>query len=681
MSVFKLKMMDLMKSTFFKIEKLSFGKSLLIFALLFRKLSWKFKDFKKAFSFAFKNLNNFYVPSLKLSKGNQFKDLFSKITIKVPDEGFIVSLDIFKTLSYTHPIIDNMSIDYSKVINSSLNEFKRRYSSKSGIYAENQMNLIESIEILIDRQIDEIKKSNRKDRDKYIGFFENIKNNEAKTFEEALQRILFFNQILWQTGHKLNGWARLDKSLSKVYEKDTISKDEALNLIKDFLKVAHKFYYYKSNSLVGDTGQIIVLGGKKENGEYFSNDLTCLFIQAVKELNLPDPKLVLRVCEDTPRSIWEAALDCISTGVGSPLISNDDVIIPKLIDFGYLKKDAYNYVVSACWEPAPLGVGLELNNVDSIVFLKPLNDLLDNEDLSFDDFDSFYNEYKKYLADYMTRFIERLNSLNWEEDPLLSLFVDGCDEKQTDISQGGAIYNNYGVTSVSLSNTVNSLLNIKKFVFDDKEFSLNEFNSFRKSNFSDGALLDRLKDSNLKFGLDNDEVINLTNDIVDGASKVFKNNLNKYGGKFKFGLSAPSFISQSPNIEASFDGRQNFEPFNVHISSDNSDYMELMRFASKLDYSENKFNGNVVDFMVTPTFIKNNSDKFLDFLILSCKLGIFQMQMNVTSSETLIKAKENPEAYSNLIVRVWGFSAYFNDLPEDYQNLLIKRALENEGRC
>ncbi len=541
--------------------------------------------------------------------------------------------------------------------------------------------MLESIELLIDRQIDEIKKSNRKDKDKYISFFENIKYDEAKTFEEALQRILFFNQILWQTGHKLNGWARLDKSLSRVYEKDNITKNEALNLIKSFLKVAHENYYYKSNAIAGDTGQIIVLGGKKENGEYFCNDLTSLFIQAVKELNLPDPKLILRVCENTPRHTWESALDCISTGVGSPLLSNDDVIIPKLINFGYLKKDAYNYVVSACWEPAPLGVGWELNNIDSIVFLKPLNDLLDNEDLSlFVDFNSFYKEYKKYLANHISRVIEDVNNLNWEEDPLLSLFIDGCDEKQTDISQGGAIYNNYGLTSVSLSNTVNSLLNIKKFVFNNKEFSLTEFNSFRKSNFDD-ELLDKLKESNLKFGLDDEEVINLTNDIIDNVSKVFKNNSNKYCGKFKFGLSSPSFIGGSTDVEASFDGRRNFEPFNVHISSDNSDYMELMRFASKLDYNENKFNGNVVDFMVTPTFIKNNFDKFLDFLILSFKLGIFQMQMNVTSSETLIKAKENPELYPNLIVRVWGFSAYFNDLPEDYQNLLIKRALENEGRC
>ena len=119
----------------------------------------------------------------------------------------------------------------------------------------------------------------------------------------------------------------------------------------------------------------------------------------------------------------------------------------------------------------------------------------------------------------------------------------------------------------------------------------------------------------------------------------------------------------------------------MHISlDDNKDYTEIMRFASKLDYSESRFNGNVVDLMVTPNFINKNFDKFLDYLILSLDMGVFQIQLNVVDSKTLIDAKENPEKYPNLIVRVWGFSAYFKDLPESYQDVLIKRAIENESK-
>ena len=151
------------------------------------------------------------------------------------------------------------------------------------------------------------------------------------------------------------------------------------------------------------------------------------------------------------------------------------------------------------------------------------------------------------------------------------------------------------------------------------------------------------------------------------------------GGKFKFGLSSPSYIDAGEISEATPDGRKNAEPFSTHIScADGIAYTELLQFASRLDYSGAKFNGNVVDFMVTPTFLRKNIDKFVVFLKQSIKLGFFEMQMNVVDSETLIAAKKNTEAFPNLIVRVWGFSAYFKDLPDEYKDVLIKRAIQAE---
>lgn len=84
--------------------------------------------------------------------------------------------------------------------------------------------------------------------------------------------------------------------------------------------------------------------------------------------------------------------------------------------------------------------------------------------------------------------------------------------------------------------------------------------------------------------------------------------------------------------------------------------------------------------MVSPDFIENNFRKFVDFMMASIKVGFFQMQMNVVSSKMLIEARKNPDKFPNLIVRVWGFSAYFNDLPEEYKDVLIERALKNEGK-
>jgi len=669
---------NILKTVYHKSKSNKIGMKLINLAFTYKKLLRRFNNHEKAINYFIKNINKFKLIPLKNSRSKQIKKLFESIYIDIKDDKFVFTLDELKNLNFDKKPLGNISIDYSKVINNSLNDYKIYFENniKNQDYVTNQLELIESIELLIDRMCGELKK-----RNKNYQFFENIKTKKVKTFEEALQRILFFNQILWQTGHELNGLGRLDKILNEIYEKDNISKQEAYKLIKEFLKTLHTYYWYKSSALMGDTGQIIILGGKEVDGSYFYNELTFLFIEAIKELQLPDPKILLRVSDETPKELYELSLKTINTGVGSPLISNDDEIIAKMIDFDYDMEDAHNYVVSACWEPSAVGKGFEQNNINVLIFLKPLNELFDSEDLTkIATFKELLNSYKNYLKFEIEKIINTLNGIEWCEDPILSLFIDNCNEKQLDISKGGAKYNHYGITTVSLANTVDSLYNIKKLVFDEKQYDLIELNNIRKNNFKDSEDIRLILSNNLpKFGSDDEEILSLTNEIVDYAGELF-NRKNILGGTFKFGLSAPSYISAGSTIKASFDGRKDHEPFSTHISSDENEYTDIMRFASKLHYDRNKFNGNVVDLMATPNFINDNFDKFTDFLMLSKIQGFFQMQMNVLDSDTLIRAKETPELYKNLIVRVWGFSSYFNDLPLEYKDLLIKRALKNEGK-
>lgn len=683
-------MKNIAKSVYHSAKKTNVGRKSINMAFIFRKYQRKFNNNGLATKYLSKNFGKIYTTNSKLDKGEQLLNLVEKIDIEIPDEGFIFSLDGLKNLGNINGIIDNISVDYSRILDYSLNDYKELYMSKSedlensssNNYIKNQLDLIKAIELLIDREVSLLNDSNRSDKSKFINYLENIKDKKADSLEEALQRILLFNQLLWQTGHGLNGLGRLDKVLDHVYTKDKeegLDEDKTLELIKEFLETLHSYYWYKSAALMGDTGQVIILGGNEEDGTYFYNDLTILFIKVINELQLPDPKILLRVSSKTPQILFDESVRTINSGVGSPLLSNDDVVINEMIDFGYDKEDAYNYVVSACWEPSAVGKGLEQNNINFINFLKPLNRLFDN-DVKFNSFDELLELYKKELEKDAKELIEFLDNLKWETDPILSLFIDDCNDKLLDISQGGAKYNHYGITTVSLANTVNSLYNLKKLVFEDKKYSFDELNNIRKSNFENENILNELKNSKICFGIDNDEILNLANEIINYLEDSLNDYNNSFGGKIKFGLSAPSYISAGEEITASFDGRKNYEPFSTHISSDSSDYTEMMRFASKLDYSGSKFNGNVVDLMASPNFIEDNFEKFRDFLILSGKLGYFQMQMNVVDSETLIKAKENPELYSNLIVRVWGFSAYFNDLPLSYKDLLIDRALRNESK-
>lgn len=693
------------KPVYHKAQDNSMGKRSITLAFLLRRLTRRFGSKEKASSYLAKNMHRFYVTGTKFNKGTQIKNLFRKVDIHIPKSGFIFFLDEFKNLSEDGHIIDNISIDYSKVLKTSVYEYNEFYfhpkagrgfaRDLSSDFIKNQLDTLDGIELLIYRIIKKLRNSNHSERAKFARYFENMIDNPAEHFEEALQRILFYNQLLWQTGHGLNGLGRLDKILEDYYFDDLnsgfITQEEVYDLIKSFLKTLHTYYWYKSAALMGDTGQVIILGGKydDEYGEYyFYNDLTYMFIQAIKELQLPDPKVLLRVSEETPRDLIELSLETINTGIGSPLFSNDEVVIGKMIEFGYDKEDANNYVVSACWEPSAVGKGFEQNNINFISFLKPLNEFFDGETEQFLDnilsFDELFNSYKYYLKKDADELIAFLDDIEWNNDPLLSLFIDDCNDKNLDISQGGAKYNHYGITTVGLANTVNSLYAIKKLVFDERKYSLNELNKIRKNNFKKDkyqSVYNDLKNLKPRFGMDDEEILDISQEIIQFLEDCFNAYTNKFGGKIKFGLSAPSYISAGGEISASFDGRKAGEPLSTHISLDaNKDFTEVLRFASKLDYGGAKFNGNVVDLMLSPNFIKNHSDKFVDFIYSSIKLGFFQMQMNVVDSRTLIEAKENPEAHPNLIVRVWGFSAYFNDLPEEYQDLLISRALKNEGK-
>ena len=70
---------------------------------------------------------------------------------------------------------------------------------------------------------------------------------------------------------------------------------------------------------------------------------------------------------------------------------------------------------------------------------------------------------------------------------------------------------------------------------------------------------------------------------------------------------------------------------------------------------------------------RESQEKVADFVQLFIEQGGHQMQLNAINREELLAAQRNPEQYGNLIVRIWGWSAYFVELDLEYQNHVIKR--------
>lgn len=566
--------------------------------------------------------------------------ILKKASIKNQGVGdFFYSLDHSIVVKPKNTIIHNMPVDYDYVTNLGLGDSVIENSIKDYV-----------------KRINDPRVTLEKPHD----------------LKSALQSILLWNSLLWQTGHNLVGLGRLDKVLAKY----PIPED-AEELICGFLKTLHCEYTFKSGVLRGDTGQIILLGGLDENGEYFSNEYTKLFIKCIEKIHLPDPKLLLRCSKNMPKELMELSMECNATGIGSPLFSNDDIVIPKLIDFGYEAKDAYNYGVSACWEPLSIGNSLEQNNLANIEYGSCMHQVLVDEMLSeCSTFDDVLNVFYKKLEDNSIQIKIGLDKIAWEDDPLLSLMMG----LKTDIAEGGAKYNDYGILSVGMSAAVNSLLNIKKLVFEEHKYTLKDVQKIILDNYQDSADDFALFSENENgYGTESDDAISLTNKIIAKTETFFKDYRNKFGGKVKFGLSSPGYLMIGQNCGATLDGRKAGEAFQTHISRDKGEPLtEIMNFESNLKFTGTSANANVLDVMVPSSLLKDNVDKFATYMMAGIKAGIFQLQMNVLSYAQLVDAKAHPEKYPNLIVRVWGFSAYFNDLPEEYKDHLINRAKQME---
>lgn len=615
------------------------------------------------------------------SIGSDIKAILSEAIITFDgDSRFVYFLDTGKTIAVRGNVLSNFPLDYGKIINGSFSELALAAIGEDE-YGKQAKLVTEGIEALKDRIIFKLRESDHPDKEELIKIFQRLLNTPAKHFREGLQRILFFNQIMWQTRHRLNGLGRLDKILGELYESDiengVIDKKDAHELIYDFLRQLNKYKDYKSDALEGDIGQIIILGGVNPDGSYFSNELTFAFLEEQAHLGKPDPKTFLRVGKKAPENLIETAVNCLQSKTGSPLFSNDDVVLPSLVSFGIPLEDACNYCTSACWEPFIVGKSLDQNNIGVFDYFLALEDALEENPNSYNELIDLYIEKNKVR---FIKFLAGLDQFIWATDPLLSIFTDGCTEKRKDISKGTSIYKDYGITTVALSNVVDSIKNIKTLVFEEHKYTLSQLNDIRKNNFAGNEeLLLKLIQAKKAYGHDDAETIELVNRITNSLVKIAKEYRNPLGGTVKFGLSSSSYNILSKRTRADLSGRKAGMAYNPHISCIDASYTEVVNFAGQLEYSGQRFNGNVVDFFITPSLIKENKEKFIFFLKNAIKTGFFQMQMNVLDSKTLMDAKAHPEKYKGLMVRVWGFSAYFNELPDSYKDLMIKRAQAAEN--
>ena len=510
----------------------------------------------------------------------------------------------------------------------------------------------------------------------------NIRSNGANSLREALQLLRILHFALWEAGNYHNTLGRFDQYMYPYYRKDIdngiLTKEEALDLVEEFFLSCNKDSDLYPGMQQGDNGQSIVLGGRNTKGDCLFNELSEICLKASYELELIDPKINIRVDKNTPDEVFELGSWLTKKGLGFPQYCNDDVVIPGLLRKGYEKEDAYNYVVAACWEFIIPKYALDIPNIDGLSLILCVKECLNTLE-TCKDYDSFYRLVEQKMQAKVDEICEKHRNLFIVPSPMISLLMDSTVERARDISEG-AKYNNYGIHGTGIATAVDSLAAIKKYYFEEKSISCKDLLDALEDNFANQPELEKmLREDAPKMGQDDDYVDSIAIALLDSFDKVLQGKRNERGGLYRAGTgTAMYYVSHAIHLGATPDGRRAEEMIPANYSP--SLFMKQKGPVSVIKsftkpHLVNVINGGPLTLEFDQTVFNNSeSVKKLGMLVKTyVMLGGHQLQLNTVSREKLLDAKIHPENHKQLIVRVWGWSGYFVELDECYQDHVINR--------
>lgn len=594
---------------------------------------------------------------------------FLRTVENIPD---IFSEEEWKAIRREHYIhergyLSNLSPDYEGVIRDGL--LKRREAADA--YGKRA---VDSLLRLSDRYR---RKAREQGREDIAAVLERVPRYGARSFREALQffRIIHFG--LWLEGNYHNTIGRFDQYmypyLKADMEKGLYTEESALALLEDFFLSFNRDSDTYAGVQQGDNGQSMVLGGVDVNGQEAFNPLSRLCLRASKNLRLIDPKINLRVSRNTPLEVYESGSELTKAGLGFPQYSNDDIVIDALVRQGYAYQDAVNYAVAACWEFVIPGVGADVVNIGALSFPRVVNDCMFAHLRDCADFETFMERVKEGIRRACDAICGAVQSLWFVPSPFMNVCM-GCD-----ISRGGK-YNNFGIHGSGIATAADSLYVLKKYVFDQRSVSPEVMLEAVESDFEKhGELLPLLRYETEKMGNNADGTDSLGTALLDAFADSLEGRVNCRGGRWRAGTgSAMYYLWHADELGASPDGRRRGEPFGTNFSPSlfariNGPVSVIQSF-SKQNFKRAANGGPLTLEFHSSMFSDADSVKKVALFVKSyMDMGGMQLQLNAVNLEKLRDAQRHPEAHRQLVVRIWGWSAYFVELDRAYQDHVMRR--------
>jgi len=538
-----------------------------------------------------------------------------------------------------------------------------------------------------------------------------IPANPPENFWQALQYYWFVHLAVIT---ELNPWdsfnpGRLDQHLIPFFDdgikvKGTGFREEANELLQAFWI---KFNNHPAPPKVGITAKesntytdfsLINTGGLKADGSDAVNELSFLILDVIEQMRLLQPSSMLQVSKKNPDAFIERALKIVKTGFGQPSIFNTDAIIQEMIRQGKDLTDARNGGASGCVETGAFGKEAYILtgyfNLPKVLEIT-LNNGIDPRNgktlgPKTGDPGSFMNikELLKAFSIQLDHFVNiKIRGNNMIEGlyarylpvPFLSLITDDCIKKGKDYNAGGARYNTNYIQGVGIGSITDMFSAIKYHVYENKTVSFEDLLGAMANDFSGQEdLRKKLWNDTPKYGNDNDYADELMLKVFEMYYDAVNGRPTMKGGHYRINmLPTTCHVYFGSVTGATPDGRHAWKPLSEGISpmqgADRKGPTAVLKSASKMDHL--RTGGTLLNQKFTPSFLEDEKGiRAVRQLIRSYfRMDGHHIQFNVVDAETLRKAKQKPDEYRDLIVRVAGYSDYFVDLTEELQDEIIRR--------
>jgi formate C-acetyltransferase len=534
-----------------------------------------------------------------------------------------------------------------------------------------------------------------------------VPRHPARSFHEAAQSFYFIHLLAQiESGGNSISLGRIDQILYPYYRADIdsgrITEDRARELMallylktNEIWNVLEEAYIPGGEGPEGKTTQNVTVGGLGVDGEDATNELSLIALEAFALVSAAQPNFGVRISAKTDDQFLLRALEYARLGV--PLhFFNDDSIVKTLLTAGHTLEDARDYGVVGCLEPNAQGKtfgstfavqfsGIKClefalsNGIDNIFGLE--SGLRTGNPGDFKSFQDLWEAYCRQLSHFTDQFVRGLACLDQAiaemvPSPFASAMIEGPMEKGLDLTKGGAVYNSTGVQFMGFSNVADSLFAIKRTVFDESVFSMDQIAHWLAQDWTDNEP-QRVYMANKvpKYGNDIDEVDHIAAKVADQFCDELSNRRNFRNGAFWPGIFSVGFhLAMGAFTGASADGRSAGDPLGNGITPSNGAALKgptaIANSVTKLPLNR-IFNGCNLNMRFPGERIE--AAQLLPFLRAYFHKGGAQVQFNMIDSNILRAAIQDPDKYRDLIIRVSGYSAIFVNLSDIAQEEIIER--------